>query len=73
MGPNGPNDVESGQQSHNSNAAAANNTNTPTPEAGESNSDTQRGCFDGRFANFLLACMLFAFVLSWLFHFNVRS
>lgn len=70
----GPNDIESGQQLHNSNAAAAaNNTTTATPEPGESTSDTQRGCFDGRFANFLLACLLFAFVLSWLFHFNVRS
>jgi hypothetical protein len=24
-----------------------------------------------RFLNFLLACMVFAFVISWLFHFNV--
>ncbi|KAL1806182.1 hypothetical protein ACET3Z_029250 [Daucus carota] len=26
-----------------------------------------------RFLNFLLACMVFAFVISWLFHFNVPS
>uniref|UniRef100_A0A1J3G5U5 RING-CH-type domain-containing protein n=1 Tax=Noccaea caerulescens TaxID=107243 RepID=A0A1J3G5U5_NOCCA len=26
-----------------------------------------------RFLNFLLACMVFAFVISWLFHFNVTS
>ncbi|CAH8384492.1 unnamed protein product [Eruca vesicaria subsp. sativa] len=26
-----------------------------------------------RFLNFLLACMVFAFVISWLFHFNVHS
>lgn len=26
-----------------------------------------------RFLNFLLACMVFAFVVSWLFHFNVHS
>uniref|UniRef100_A0A7N0RHC8 RING-CH-type domain-containing protein n=1 Tax=Kalanchoe fedtschenkoi TaxID=63787 RepID=A0A7N0RHC8_KALFE len=26
-----------------------------------------------RFLNFLLACMVFAFVVSWLFHFNVPS
>jgi hypothetical protein len=26
-----------------------------------------------RFLNFLLACVVFAFVLSWLFHFNVPS
>lgn len=26
-----------------------------------------------RFLNFLLACMVFAFVISWLFHFNVPA
>ncbi|KAJ9684464.1 hypothetical protein PVL29_016770 [Vitis rotundifolia] len=26
-----------------------------------------------RFLNFLLACMVFAFVISWLFHFNVSA
>ncbi|GAY49823.1 hypothetical protein CUMW_122000 [Citrus unshiu] len=26
-----------------------------------------------RFLNFLLACMVFAFVISWLFHFNMPS
>ncbi|XP_021904242.1 uncharacterized protein LOC110819382 [Carica papaya] len=26
-----------------------------------------------RFLNFMLACMVFAFVISWLFHFNVPS
>ncbi|KAB5544323.1 hypothetical protein DKX38_012435 [Salix brachista] len=26
-----------------------------------------------QFLNFLLACMVFAFVISWLFHFNVPS
>lgn len=26
-----------------------------------------------RFLNFLLACMVFAFVVSWLFHFNIPS
>ncbi|KAK9742378.1 hypothetical protein RND81_03G168400 [Saponaria officinalis] len=26
-----------------------------------------------KFLNFLLACMVFAFVISWLFHFNVSS
>ncbi|TYG35912.1 hypothetical protein ES288_D13G021800v1 [Gossypium darwinii] len=26
-----------------------------------------------RFLNFLLACMVFAFVISWLFHFNIPS
>lgn len=33
-----------------------------------------RRCWNGhRFLNFLLACMVFAFILSWLFHFNVPS
>ncbi|CAA0830543.1 RING/FYVE/PHD zinc finger superfamily protein [Striga hermonthica] len=33
-----------------------------------------RTCLNGhRFLNFLLACMVFAFVISWLFHFNIPS
>ncbi|XP_050250663.1 uncharacterized protein LOC126697638 [Quercus robur] len=33
-----------------------------------------QNCWQGhRFLNFLLACMVFAFVISWLFHFNVPS
>ncbi|KAG9158902.1 hypothetical protein Leryth_013295 [Lithospermum erythrorhizon] len=30
-------------------------------------------CHGRRVMNFLLACMIFAFVISWLFHFNVLS
>ncbi|CAN1853449.1 hypothetical protein LINPERHAP1_LOCUS41025 [Linum perenne] len=38
------------------------------------NSETNRSFWQGhRFLNFLLACMVFAFVISWLFHFNVPS
>lgn len=33
--------------------------------------ETRRFWQGHRFLNFLLACMVFAFVLSWLFHFNV--
>ncbi|XP_062179828.1 uncharacterized protein LOC133884433 [Phragmites australis] len=33
--------------------------------------ETRRFWQGHRFLNFLLACMLFAFVISWLFHFNV--
>ncbi|KAF0923975.1 hypothetical protein E2562_007794 [Oryza meyeriana var. granulata] len=33
--------------------------------------ETQRFWQGHRFLNFLLACMVFAFVISWLFHFNV--
>lgn len=36
-------------------------------------SETQHFWQGRRFLNFLLACMIFAFVISWLFHFNVRS
>ncbi|XP_071734482.1 uncharacterized protein [Rutidosis leptorrhynchoides] len=36
-------------------------------------SDTHNFWQGHRFLNFLLACMVFAFVISWLFHFNVPS
>nr|XP_043633816.1 uncharacterized protein LOC122605017 [Erigeron canadensis] len=36
-------------------------------------SDTRKFWQGHRFLNFLLACMVFAFVISWLFHFNVPS
>lgn len=46
--------------------AAASTTPVPLPES--------RNFWQGhRFLNFLLACMVFAFVISWLFHFNVPS
>ncbi|XP_057981750.1 uncharacterized protein LOC131167033 [Malania oleifera] len=49
-------------------AAAATTVTAPMHPA-----DTQN-CWQGhRFLNFLLACMVFAFVISWLFHFNVPS
>ncbi|XP_076890399.1 uncharacterized protein LOC143541462 [Bidens hawaiensis] len=32
------------------------------------------GCINGhRLLNFILACLVFAFVISWLFHFNIPS
>ncbi|CAA6656767.1 unnamed protein product [Spirodela intermedia] len=37
----------------------------PAPAA-----EQQRFWRGHRFVNFLLACMVFAFVISWLFHFN---
>lgn len=40
----------------------------PVPSA-----ETRRFWRGSRFLNFLLACMVFAFVISWLFHFNVPS
>ncbi|CAK7333607.1 unnamed protein product [Dovyalis caffra] len=47
-------------------AATAVSTSIPATET--------RSFWQGhRFLNFLLACVVFAFVLSWLFHFNVPS
>lgn len=47
-------------------AAAAATTSQPSSQS--------RNFWQGhRFLNFLLACMVFAFVISWLFHFNVPS
>lgn len=47
----------------------ANSTAPPAPPT-----EARRSFWQGhRVLNFLLACMVFAFVISWLFHFNVRS
>ncbi|ESW05936.1 hypothetical protein PHAVU_010G005300 [Phaseolus vulgaris] len=35
--------------------------------------ETRRFWHSHRFLNFLLACIVFAFVISWLFHFNMAS
>jgi hypothetical protein len=45
---------------------ANNTTVVQAPQA-----ETRRFWQGHRFLNFLLACMVFAFVISWLFHFNV--
>ncbi|XP_042047721.1 uncharacterized protein LOC121793753 [Salvia splendens] len=67
----GPTDIEAVQQvseSHADGAATATSL-APTPFTLET-----RTCLNGhRFLNFLLACMVFAFVISWLFHFNIPS
>lgn len=44
------------------------NTTTTTPIQEESNSWPRH-----RLLNFLLACIVFAFVISWLFHFSIPS
>lgn len=65
----GPNDVESAQQANESSAVATSAASAPVSAASET-----RTCLNGhRFLNFLLACMVFAFVISWLFHFNIPS
>ncbi|KAL4576234.1 hypothetical protein LXL04_012325 [Taraxacum kok-saghyz] len=44
------------------------------PGGTNATSSESRNFWQGhRFLNFLLACMVFAFVISWLFHFNVPS
>ncbi|KAL6520938.1 hypothetical protein OROGR_017507 [Orobanche gracilis] len=67
----GPNDIEVVQQASESSSfmVVANTSVGLAPPAAES-----RTCLNGhRFLNFLLACMVFAFVISWLFHFNIPS
>ncbi|KAL1545576.1 hypothetical protein AAHA92_22283 [Salvia divinorum] len=62
------NDMEAVEQVSESNADAAASSG-PAPSTLET-----RTCLNGhRFLNFLLACMVFAFVISWLFHFNIPS
>lgn len=58
--------TEHSNETNNGQAAASVSTPVPTGE-------TQSFWHGHRFLNFLLACMVFAFVLSWLFHFNVPS
>ncbi|CAA3030780.1 E3 ubiquitin- ligase MARCH8 [Olea europaea subsp. europaea] len=63
----GVNEVELMEQWNEANDNAA----TATTSASQTAS---RNFWQGhRFLNFLLACMVFAFVISWLFHFNVPS
>ncbi|KAK9290831.1 hypothetical protein L1049_009009 [Liquidambar formosana] len=51
-----------------------NNATTTTAVSAPSPPAEMRSFWQGhRFLNFLLACMVFAFVISWLFHFNVPS
>lgn len=52
----------------------SNDTAATTPAAAPVHPAETRNFWQGhRFLNFLLACMVFAFVISWLFHFNVPS
>lgn len=57
-------DPEFSDQWSETNSAAA--AQAPPPPA-----EPRRFWQGHRFLNFLLACMVFAFVISWLFHFNV--
>ncbi|PRQ59331.1 putative E3 ubiquitin-protein ligase MARCH [Rosa chinensis] len=52
----------------------ANDTAVPPAPVATTQPAENRNFWQGhRFLNFLLACMVFAFVISWLFHFNVPS
>ncbi|KAF4401598.1 hypothetical protein CsatB_000601 [Cannabis sativa] len=62
----GASEIELAEQAANESNNASAVTMMPGPEP--------RSFWHGhRFLNFLLACMVFAFVVSWLFHFNVPS
>ncbi|KAL3839454.1 hypothetical protein ACJIZ3_024045 [Penstemon smallii] len=64
----GPNDIEAIHQASEGTDAVATTTSSA------STLSENRSCLNGhRFLNFLLACMVFAFVISWLFHFNISS
>lgn len=65
----GSNDIESTVHSNETNNATA----AVTVLAPATVAETRSFWHGHRFLNFLLACMVFAFVLSWLFHFNVPS
>ncbi|XP_050244368.1 uncharacterized protein LOC126692711 [Quercus robur] len=65
----GSNDIELTQHSNETNNATA----PVTVLAPATVTETHSFWHGHRFLNFLLACMVFAFVLSWLFHFNVPS
>ncbi|KAK4431738.1 hypothetical protein Salat_0935900 [Sesamum alatum] len=64
----GVNEPETGEHWNETRDADGTAVTTPTPLS------ESRNFWQGhRFLNFLLACMVFAFVISWLFHFNVPS
>ncbi|KAL5550173.1 hypothetical protein UlMin_000349 [Ulmus minor] len=65
----GASEIELAEQSNESNNASAITAVSSSIPASESSSFWH----GHRFLNFLLACMVFAFVVSWLFHFNVPS
>uniref|UniRef100_A0A2P2QLP6 RING-CH-type domain-containing protein n=1 Tax=Rhizophora mucronata TaxID=61149 RepID=A0A2P2QLP6_RHIMU len=64
-----PNDIESTEQPNETTNATA----MPAVSASVPHSENTSFWHGHRFLNFLLACMVFGFVISWLFHFNVPS
>ncbi|KAE8684921.1 hypothetical protein F3Y22_tig00111105pilonHSYRG00729 [Hibiscus syriacus] len=64
----GPDELEMMEQWNDSNDSAS--AAAPMAIRGAESRNFWQG---HRFLNFLLACMVFAFVISWLFHFNIPS
>jgi len=65
----GANEIESIQQTNETDMVTTNAFSAPVPPSTEN-----RRCLNGhRLVNFLLACMVLAFVISWLFHFKIPS
>lgn len=65
----GASEIELAEQTNESNNASA----IAAISASMSSSESRSFWHGRRFLNFLLACMVFAFVVSWLFHFNMTS
>ncbi|OMO66526.1 Zinc finger, RING-CH-type [Corchorus capsularis] len=65
----GVTEAETVEQSNETNSS----TTTAAIAGAPPHSDSRSFWHGHRFLNFLLACMVFAFVISWLFHFNVPS
>ncbi|XP_058215408.1 uncharacterized protein LOC131326591 [Rhododendron vialii] len=62
-------EIELIQQTNEANVTSTNAVSAPNPPTAET-----RRCLNGhRLVNLLLACMVCAFVISWLFHFNIPS
>ncbi|KAK1354630.1 RING-CH-type domain-containing protein [Heracleum sosnowskyi] len=65
----GPSDIESTQQICEANVIPASAVSLPV----SSTSESRVFLIGHRFVNILLACIVFAFFLSWLFHFHMPS
>ncbi|KAE8717275.1 laccase-8-like [Hibiscus syriacus] len=65
----GVNEIESAEQPNDNNSSAA----TAAVSGPVSYSESRNLWHGHRFLNLLLACMVFALVISWLFHLNVPS
>lgn len=65
--------TEHSNETSNNATVTATATATAAVSTTVSGAETRSFWHGHRFLNFLLACMVFAFVISWLFHFNVPS